>query len=482
MTEAFLGIDLGTTAVKAAVLTATGACLARFARAYPTMRPGPGLAEQDPQDWMNLIGAALTEFAGAGLRVGHGCLSSQVNTHVFIDSSGRALAPAILWQDTRAAAEAAELDAMLTQDQKIALLGAPIPIDASHPLARMLWMARHRPEIWRQTAHMLLPKDYCLLQLTGQVVTDPLANVGLVGPDLRFVGPILDLVQGAAQRMAPLAGVTEVVGRTRPEFAMSGIQMVNGTMDGWAGLVGAGATREGASVWLSGTSEVLGMCADHVAGTPGVVVFPAVGGLRLHAGPTQSGGASQLWFCDMAGVSVRDLTEALIATPRRKGTPLFLPHLAGERAPLWDASLRGAFLGLEAGMERVDLGRAVLEGVALSGRHVLEALQASCGVASGALFCGGGGFLSDPWGQIRADVVNRPLNRLAVNEPVVLGAVAMAIVSAGGTLAEAQAGLAVYDKVWLPDAMRRGLYDDLFGLYLEAVAANVGIGRKLARL
>jgi xylulokinase len=113
---------------------------------------------------------------------------------------------------------------------------------------------------------------------------------------------------------------------------------------------------------------------------------------------------------------------------------------------------------------------------------VLEALQASCGVASGALFCGGGGFLSDPWGQIRADVVNRPLNRLAVNEPVVLGAVAMAIVSAGGTLAEAQAGLAVHDKVWLPDAMRRGLYDDLFGLYLEGVAANVGIGRKLARL
>lgn len=482
MADMFLGIDLGTTAVKAAVLTATGECRARYAATYPTARPGPGLAEQDPLDWMTLIGTALQEFAAAGIVVGHGCLSSQVNTHVFVDHAGRALAPAILWQDTRATDEAAELDAMLSLAQKIAFLGAPIPIDASHPLARMLWMARHRPEIWRQTAHVLLPKDYCLLHLTGQIVTDPLANVGLVGPDLRYVGPILDLVPGAARRMAQLADVTAVVGRIGAGFALQGVQMVNGTMDGWAGLFGAGACREGAAVWLSGTSEVLGICADHVAGAPGVVVFPPVAGLRLHAGPTQSGGASQMWFCQMAGLTVQDLTAEVQDTPRRKGTPLFLPHLAGERAPLWDATLRGAFLGLEAGADRFDLGRAVLEGVALSGRHVLEALKASSAVDPDVMLCGGGGFLSDPWGQIRADVVNRPLRRLAVNEPVVLGAVAMASVAAGGSLAEAQAGLAVYDRVWRPDPARRGLCDDLFGLYLDAIAANADIGRKLARL
>ena len=90
--------------------------------------------------------------------------------------------------------------------------------------------------------------------------------------------------------------------------------------------------------------------------------------------------------------------------------------------------------------------------------------------------------MSDPWCQIRADVVNRPLMRLTVNEPAVLGAVAMACVAAGGSLAQAQAGLAQYDRVWQPDPNRRGLYDDLFGLYLEAIAANADIGRKLARL
>ena len=476
MGERYLGIDLGTTAVKAAVLTEAGACLGRFGQGYPTRRPGPGMVEQDPADWMRLIGQALQQFAGLG--VGFGCLSSQVNTHVFVDAKGQALAPAILWQDTRAVAEAAELDALLSHDQKMAWLGAPIPVDASHPLARMLWMARHRPGVWAATAQVLLPKDYCLLQLTGRVVTDPLANVGLVGPDLRFVPQILDLVPGAAQRMAPLAGVTEVVGRIGAGFALAGVQMVNGTMDGWAGLFGAGCSHEGAGVWLSGTSEVLGICAGAVAATPGVVVFPQVGGLRLHAGPTQSGGASQMWFCQMAGISVEDLTAGMLAA--RGATPLFLPQLAGERAPLWDASLRGAFLGLEAGMATLDLGRAVLEGVALSARHVLGALQTSGGVVDG-LTCGGGGFQSEPWGQMRADVVGLPLTRLAVNEPAILGAVAMAMQGAGhiGSLAEAQQGLVQHDKVWQPDPDKRGLYDQLFGVYLEAVQANAAIGRKL---
>ena len=480
MGERYLGIDLGTTSVKAAVLTGDGECLAQFGEGYATSRPGPGIVEQDPADWMRLTGQALHQFSG--LAVSFGCLSSQVNTHVFVDAKGRALAPAILWQDMRAAAEAAELDALLSHAQKMAWLGAPIPVDASHPLARMLWMARHRPEVWAATAQVLLPKDYCLLHLTGRVVTDPLANVGLVGPDLRYVEQILALVPGAARRMAPLAGITEVVGRIGVDFGLAGVRMVNGTMDGWAGLFGAGCSREGAAVWLSGTSEVLGICADEAAGTPGVVVFPAVGGLRLHAGPTQSGGASQMWFCQIAGMTVEALTAELQA-PRRSPTPLFLPQLAGERAPLWDSTLRGAFLGLDAGMTTLDLGRAVLEGVALSGRHVLGTLEASAGTVD-SLTCGGGGFRSDPWGQIRSDIVGKPLTRLAVNQPVILGSVAMAMQGAGAaeTLAGAQARLARYDKVWTPDPSKRGLYDQLFGIYLEAVQANAATGRKLASL
>ena len=226
------------------------------------------------------------------------------------------------------------------------------------------------------------------------------------------------------------------------------------------------------------------ICSPAVHDAPGIVVFPETGGLRLHAGPTQSGGASQAWFCDVAGVAVADLAALLHAPAGRPATPLFLPQLAGERAPLWNAALRGAFLGLSAGMGTADLARAVLEGVALSARHVLGAVQASAGGTGDTILCGGGGFASDAWGQIRADVLNRRLRRLAANDPVVIGATALAAVGAGvhASFAGAQAALARYDTEWLPNPANRGLYDDLFGIYLEAITVNEAIGRRLSRL
>ena len=486
MAELVLGIDLGTTSLKAAVLDRDGGCRVRFARSYETSRPAAGMAEQDPEDWVRLLHDAFGTIAAAGMKgqIGHGGLCSQVNTHVFVDAAGTPLLPAITWQDTRAAAEAAELDARLGIDERIALLGAPIPIDASHPLARMLWVSRHHPAVWERTAHVFLPKDYCLLRLTGQIATDPLSNIGLVGPDFRYVDRILDLVPGAAERMAPLVGVTEVVGSIADTFALSGVELVCATMDGWVGLVGAGACRDGAAVYLGGTSEILGICSQQVNNVPGVVVFAEAEGLRLHAGPTQSGGASQDWFAGIAGMDIAALSDLVGRTPRRRPTPLFLPQLAGERAPLWNADLRGAFLGVDSGMTTADFGRAVYEGVALSARHLLDALEASAGVSSEMLCCGGGGFQSDVWAQIRADVLNRRLMRLEVNEPGLVGAAALAAHAAekGGSLADTHAAFAKYDRVWEPQDQMRGLYDDLFGVYKDAIAANEVIGTRITKL
>ncbi len=486
MSDFMLGIDVGSTSVKAAVVAQDGLAHAQFCESYPTTRPSAGVAEQDPDDWVRLIGKALAAFSEKGLsgRVGFGGLTSQVNTHVFVDKDGVPLMPAILWQDLRAIREAAELDAQLTEAQKISLLGAPIPIDASHPLARMLWVARHRPQIWANTAHVLLPKDYCLLKLTGRATTDPLSNIGLVGTDLTYVPEILDLVPGAAQRMAPLTGLTDEAGVILPSFSLAGVRMIECTMDGWVGLLGGGASRDGKSVYLSGTSEILGISSHNINPTPGVIVFAQAEGLRLHAGPTQSGGASQLWFGDLAGKTVEELGQLVAKTPRRAPTPLFLPQLAGERAPLWNPDLRGAFLGLDSGMKTVDLARAVFEGVAFSARHVLQVLEQSAGIQNDTLTCGGGGFQSDAWGQIRADVLGRQLTRLAVNEPGLMGAVCLAGVGGGvfDTLSDAHDAFVSYDKTWEPDQSRRALYDDLFGLYLQAIETNADLQACLTRV
>jgi xylulokinase len=480
MQDLLLGIDLGTTSVKAGMFAPDGSQLAWFAESYPTRRPAPGICEQDPADWIRLIDRAMEQFRTSGLSnsVRCGALTSQVNTHVFVDRTGHLLRPAILWQDTRATIEARELNAHFSDTEKIALLGAPIPIDPSHPLTRMLWVKRHEPEIWDKTAHVLLPKDYALLHLTGELATDALSNIGLVGLDGDYARKILDLVPGAMERMAPLQSMTSVVGSSR-----DGIPLANATMDGWVGLAGAGACRENAFAYLSGTSEILGLSCQTVTHTTGIVVFAEDQGLRLHAGPTQSGGASQQWFCEVAGLSIPEMAR-LVQNNSLSRAPLFLPQLAGERAPIWNADLRGAFLGLGAGMQTVDLARAIYEGVALSARHVLSALEASGDMRAPYLTCAGGGFKSDIWGQIRSNVLNRPLKRLAIAEAGVVGATCIASVASGTsqTIAQAHAPFSKIDMEWEPNPASRAFYDDLFEIYLEALKTTEGLSKRLTAL
>ena len=183
-TEALIGIDIGTTAVKAVMTDLSGVRLADYAVVYPTHRPGPGMVEQDPEDWLAHVQAALDQFAATGATVRAIGITSQVNTHVFCDAGFTPLAPAIVWQDGRAAMEGAALDAGISVAAKTAALGAPIPIDGSHALSRMAWMAAHEPGVWARTAHVMAPKDWAIARLTGSVGADPLASVGLVGTDL----------------------------------------------------------------------------------------------------------------------------------------------------------------------------------------------------------------------------------------------------------------------------------------------------------
>jgi xylulokinase len=162
--------------------------------------------------------------------------------------------------------------------------------------------------------------------------------------------------------------------------------------------------------------------------------------------------------------------------------PLFLPHLAGERAPLWDATARGAFLGLGAGMGRAAMARGVFEGVALSARLLVNSLEASTGTRAQTLLCGGGGFRSDVWNQIRADVLGCALRRTAVSDAGVVGAAALAAVAATlqPDLRSALSDLVIYDRTFEPDPRQADRYDDLFALYRPTYEALRPINRALA--
>ncbi|EEW26831.1 xylulokinase [Rhodobacter ferrooxidans] len=467
--QTLIGIDIGTTSVKAVMIGTDGQRLAESCARYPTSHPAAGLAEQDPADWLRLVLAALTDFdrhpARGDLRAI--CLTSQVNTHVFVDAALAVLHPALVWQDGRAAGAGVAIDAGISAAEKIGWLGAPIPVDASHALARMGWMADAHPELWAQTAHVLLPRDFVLARLCGRVVSDPISAVGLVGTDLTYAAALIALVPGAAGRLPPLADPLAVVGQIGKGFPCAGVPLVLGTMDAWASMFGLGVVAEGQAMYLSGTSEVLGLISDMVTAEPGVITFAPWSGITLHAGPTQGGGASLGWLSRLLGRPEAEL--AAMAAPITAQSPLFLPHLSGERAPIWDAQARGAFAGLTSGTGPAEMAAAVLEGVAFSARLALEALQRSGGVVPERLRCGGGGAASDRWCQIRADALGRVLIRMQGSDPGAVGAAVMAGVGSGlmPDLAQAAQRLVLEDRRFVPDPQAAKLAEARFALWQQ---------------
>ncbi len=477
--ECVIGVDLGTTSLKAVLLDLAGQRLGETASPYPTHRPAAGLAEQDPQDWWRLLLGALQGFEGKG-KVRALCITSQVNTHVFVDKALNVLHPAIVWQDGRAAAAGAEIDARLTLADKIAALGAPIPIDASHALARMNWMAQSHPQIWAQTAHVLLPRDYLLARLTGRVLSDPMSSVGLVGTDLAYAAAITDLLAGAAPRLPPLADPLAIAGVVQADLPLRGTPVVVGMMDAWASLLGLGVVRDGQTMLLSGTSEVTGLISANVSGEAGVVTFPPWAGITLHAGPTQAGGGSLDWLARLLGREVGELAQG--AAQITATSPLFLPHLQGERAPFWDATLRGTFAGLTGATGPAELTTAVMEGVAFSARLALEALERSGGLRSVDVRLGGGGAAADIWCQIRADALNRPLARVAGKDPGAIGAAVMAGVGSGAlpNLAMAAERLVRIDRVFTPDPAMTQLANRRFALWCDLITQTRAISAALA--
>ncbi|MEX3008621.1 FGGY-family carbohydrate kinase [Hoeflea sp. TYP-13] len=484
--ETLLGIDIGTTAVKAILFSASGSVLAQFSTAYETARSKNGFVEQDPETWIQLVKDILSRFNSeqdlSGLKaIG---ITSQVNTHVFVDKDGKALAPAIVWQDGRCDDEARELDERIPAERRIKWWGAPRPIDASHALARMLWMSRHHPEVWQKTRWVMLPKDYCLQRLTGAAVTDPISNLGLVNMYLDYIPELLDCVPGAADRVVPLADMSDIAETVKDELDCAGVPVAVGTMDAWAGMFGTGIPGKGTAMYLSGTSEILGIVSPKAVPTPGVLTFPKYRDTTVHAGPTQSGGASFLWCSQLLGRDPYDLAKLVEGMDFDKPAPLFLPHLQGERAPIWDIRSRGTLLGIDAATGPAEFTRAVFEGVACSAAWLLERLEQSADTQPEIINCGGGGFRSDIWNQIRADILGRRLQRTAVRDPGILGAAGIAAVAAGQQpdLATAFSNLVQFDKVYEPNQARQPRYIELVKLYKRSYEAACETNHALVSL
>ncbi len=483
--ELFLGIDVGTTTVKAGLFNKSGVEISSWSAPYPTHHKGAGYVEQDPENWVDLINQAIFTFdktssLEAIKAIG---ITSQVNTHIFVDANHTPLTPAILWQDTRCAPEAEFLDDQITEAQKMAWWGAPMPLDTSHCLARMRWMQQHRPQIWHKTRYVLLPKDYCILKLTGQLVSDPTSNIGLVDQDNCYIPALLDLVPDAASRLPPLKQMNKIAGIIKSGHPLAGKPVAVCTMDAWAGMFGVGTQKDTQAYYLSGTSEILGIISQKTVPTAGILVFPQTQNIRVHAAPTQSGGASIQWFCNLFDTTPQKMAQMVETLDPEQPVPLFLPHLAGERAPLWDPNTRGTLLGMNSQTKQAHIARAVFEGISFSALWLAQTLFQSADTTPKIINCGGGGFGSEVLNQIRADIFGIKLKTTSTANPGTLGAVALASIASGHfqSLEEATANIISFNKTYMPDTNAHARYTDKFELFKQAYYANRPINHALLK-
>jgi xylulokinase len=424
-----VGLDVGTTGVKAVAISAEGEVLARAERAYPLSTPQPGWAEQDPEDWWRASESALAEL-GAEQAAGIG-LSGQMHGLVALDGAECVLRPAILWNDQRTAVEAAEIEARLGLERLVALTGNRALTGFTAP--KLLWLRRHEPEVFDRIEHVLLPKDYVRLRLGGERAIDVADASGTLLFDVehrRWSEHMLEALDLPRKWLPPALESPEPSART-----LAGVPIAAGAGDQAAGAIGVGVDRPGALSVVLGTSGVVFAALSRFEADPEARVHSfchAVPGTWHAMGVMLSAAGSLRWFRDSVapGSSYDELLAEAAAVPPGSAGVVFLPYLSGERTPHADPNARGAFIGLALPHGRVHLVRAVLEGVAYGLRDSLELLR-ELGVLPELGRASGGGVRSRLWLEIVASVLGLPLELTAVEEGAAYGAALLGGVAAG---------------------------------------------------
>ncbi len=421
----FIGIDLGTSGVKALLCDDRQAILASATAPLMVSRPGPGMSEQSPGDWWHAVDAALChlrdERPAEMARVEGIGLSGQMHGAVALDRQRHVLRPAILWNDVRASTECAELEQAVPELRAVtgnrAMPGFTAP--------KLAWLRRHEPETFAAVAHVLLPKAWVRLCMTGEMIEDMSDASGTLWLDVgaRDWSDAMLAATGMTRRQMPaLVEGSAKAGRLHRELAetwgIAGQPIVaGGAGDNAAGAVGLGAIVPGRAFVSLVTSGVIFATTDRFRPWPDQAVHAfchALPGLWHQMSVTLSAAACLAWWSGVTGLAETGLL-AEMGTPAGPAPVLFLPYLSGERTPHNDAAIRGAFVNLSHDTSRATLTQAVLEGVAFSLRDGLEALAASGTQLSEADVIGGGS-RSQAWMAILADVLGITLHSLADGE------------------------------------------------------------------
>ena len=446
----YLGIDLGTSALKAVLLADDGRIVAQQSAPLEVSRPHPQWSEQSPADWWRALGLALGELARAqpqAMRAVRAIgLSGQMHGAVLLDAAGEVLRPAILWNDGRSEPQCAEL---MERVPRLARIAGNLAMPG-FTAPKLLWVRDHQPQIFAKVAKVLLPKDWLRFKLSGEFFTDCSDASGTLWLDVAARDWSDELLAACGMTRAQMPALVEgsaPAGRLRREVAerfglRADIVIAGGGGDNAASAVGMGATAPGDGFVSLGTSGVIFLCSDRFLPAPESAVHAfchALPGAWHQMSVMLSAASALRWVTQLT--DRRDEAELLAeveALDQRAldQAPLFLPYLAGERTPHNDAQAQGVLFGLTHEHGAAALGYAVIEGVAfglLDGWHTLDE---STRALARSLDLVGGGARSAYWGRLLATLLERPLTKRDGGEAGgALGAARLAWLAAGGDIA-----------------------------------------------
>jgi xylulokinase len=480
----YLGIDVSTTSAKALLVDEQGNVVGSASNEVSLSTPQPLWSEQDPHDWWKGTAQSIRQVLAranvSGDAVRAVGLTGQMHGLVLLDANNNVLRPAILWNDQRTGAECEEITRKVSFERLLHLTGNKALTGFTAP--KILWVRKHEPEIYARAAHILLPKDYVRLCLTGDYAVDKADGSGMMLFDLKqrdWSKELLDILEIPLEWLPKTFEGPEITGQISQDAARetgltAGTPVVGGGGDQAAQAVGVGAVTPGIVALTLGTSGVVFASTDEP--------FIEKEG-RLHAfchsvpatwhlmGVMLSAAGSLQWYRDnlAPGVSFDDLLAPAADIPAGSDGLFFLPYLTGERTPYPDPLARAAFVGLTIRHSRHHMTRSVLEGVAYGLRDSMELVRSAGLGEIRQVRISGGGAKSPLWRQILSDVMAVELVTVNTTEGAAYGAALLAGVGAGSWSSvpeSCQATIKTVERTQ-PQAVAVKQYEQAYRLYRQ---------------
>lgn len=483
----YLGLDLGTSGVKAMLIDADQRVVGSGHGSLDVLRPHHGWSEQNPAAWIAATEAAIAalraDFAPELAAVRGIGLSGQMHGATLLGADDAVLRRCILWNDTRSFKEAAELDA----DPRFRRLTGNI-VFPGFTAPKLVWVKKHEPEIFARVRKVLLPKDFLRLWLTGEHISEMSDSAGTSWLDVaerRWSAPLLDATGLDLSQMPTLVEGTDRAGMIRSGLAAelgigAGAVVAGGAGDNAASACGMGTVQPGQAFVSLGTSGVLFAANGAYLPNPQSAVHTfchALPDTWHQMGVILSATDSLNWLCGVTGKSAAELTHELRDTLKAPSGVTFLPYLGGERTPHNDAAIRGVFAGLEHETGRAELTQAVLEGVAFAFRDCLEALRAA-GTELSRVTAIGGGSRSRYWLAAVATALGLPVDLPADGDfGAAFGAARLGLIAAEDAEPFAVCAAPATDETIEPVAELGQAYEDAYRRYRALYPAIKGVSQ-----